>query len=63
MEGKLSQMILDKKFAGTLDQGIGVLEIFEEAVQDAVYESALETIDNMGRVVDSLFVRSKKIVA
>jgi 26S proteasome regulatory subunit N6 len=63
VEAKLSQMILDKKFCGTLDQGIGVLEIFEDAAQDAVYTSALETIDNMGRVVDSLFTRSSKIIA
>ncbi|KAK0589479.1 hypothetical protein LWI29_014925 [Acer saccharum] len=62
-EKKLSQMILDKKFAGTLDQGVGCLIIFEDPKQDAIYPATLETISNMGRVVDSLFVRSAKIMA
>ncbi|GAB4819896.1 hypothetical protein N2152v2_006942 [Parachlorella kessleri] len=62
VEGKLSQMILDKKFAGTLDQGNGTLEIFEEPPPDVVYPAALDTFDNMGRVIDNLFARSQKIV-
>ena len=56
------QMILDKKFAGTLDQGAGCLEVFESAVPDAVYPAALDTFSNMSRVVDTLFLRSQKIV-
>ncbi|KAK1582104.1 hypothetical protein Q3G72_011906 [Acer saccharum] len=63
VEKKFSQMILDKKFAGTLDQGVGCLIIFEDPKQDAIYPATLETISNMGRVVDSLFVRSAKIMA
>ncbi|GLT85120.1 hypothetical protein SLE2022_033200 [Rubroshorea leprosula] len=63
VEKKLSQMILDKKFAGTLDQGAGCLVIFEDSKTDAIYSASLETISNMGKVVDSLYVRSAKIMA
>lgn len=63
VEGKLSQMILDKKLAGTLDQGVGTLEVFEEQGEDPVYPAALETMENMARVVDNLFDRSTKILA
>ncbi|KAF5743406.1 hypothetical protein HS088_TW09G01475 [Tripterygium wilfordii] len=62
VEKKLSQMILDKKFAGTLDQGAGCLIIFDDPKTDAIYPATLETIENMGKVVDSLFVRSAKIM-
>ena len=63
VERKLSQMILDKKFAGTLDQGAGCLVIFDDAKTDAIYEATLETIANVGKVVDSLYIRSAKIMA
>ncbi|KAE8673277.1 26S proteasome non-ATPase regulatory subunit 11-like protein [Hibiscus syriacus] len=58
VEKKLSQMILDKKFAGTLDQGNGCLIIFDDTKTDAIYPATLETISNIGKVVDSLYVRS-----
>ncbi|PRQ22909.1 putative proteasome component (PCI) domain, tetratricopeptide-like helical domain-containing protein [Rosa chinensis] len=61
VEKKLSQMILDKKFAGTLDQGAGCLIIFEDIKTGAIYSAALETISNMEKVVDSLYVRSARI--
>ncbi|XAR72328.1 hypothetical protein NMG60_11018927 [Bertholletia excelsa] len=63
VEKKLSQMILDKKFAGTLDQGAGCLIIFDDPKPDAIYPATLETISNIGKVVDSLYVRSAKIMA
>ncbi|KMZ75348.1 26S proteasome non-ATPase regulatory subunit [Zostera marina] len=63
VEKKLSQMILDKKFAGTLDQGAGCLIIFEDPKTDAIFPATLETISNIGKVVDSLYVRSAKIMA
>ncbi|AES73829.1 26S proteasome non-ATPase regulatory subunit-like protein [Medicago truncatula] len=63
VERKMSQMILDKKFAGTLDQGAGCLVIFDDPKTDAIYPATLETISNVGKVVDSLYVRSAKIMA
>lgn len=63
VENKLSQMILDKKFAGILDQGAGCLLVFDDPPVDAIYNTTADTINNMSRVVDSLFVKSQKIVA
>lgn len=56
-------MILDKKFSGTLDQGAGCLEVFTPSSSDAVYPAALDVLDSLGRVVDTLFARSQKVVA
>jgi 26S proteasome regulatory subunit N6 len=54
-------MILDKKFHGILDQGEGVLIVFEETPVDKTYETALETIHSMGKVVDTLYQKAKKL--
>lgn len=61
VEKKLSQMILDKKFCGILDQGDGVLIVFEETPIDKTYGTALETIQSMGKVVDTLYQKAKKL--
>lgn len=61
VELKLSQMILDKKFSGILDQGTGVLIIFEDQSIDKTYESAIEVIHAMGKVVDALYQKAKKL--
>nr|XP_023854453.1 26S proteasome non-ATPase regulatory subunit 11-like [Salvelinus alpinus] len=61
VERNLSQMILDTKFHGILDQGEGVLIIFDEPAVDTTYEVALETIQNMSKVVDSLYNKAKKL--
>ena len=63
VEKKLSQMILDKKFVGTLDQGAGCLIIFKDQETEAIFPATLETISNVRKVVDSLYMRSAKIVA
>jgi 26S proteasome regulatory subunit N6 len=55
VERKLSQMILDKVIIGVLDQGTGVLIVFEETERDKGYDAALDTIDKLGSVVDVLY--------
>ena len=63
VETKLSQMILDGKFEGILDQGAGCLIVYDDSAANTMYKATLETISNMDRVVDSLMVKSSKIVA
>jgi len=60
VERKLSQMILDNKFSGILDQGKGFLEVFSSADEDMSFTSGMEIIANMGQVVDTLTSRAKK---
>ncbi|EPB79828.1 PCI domain protein [Ancylostoma ceylanicum] len=61
VEKKLSQMILDKKFSGSLHQGDGMLIVYDVSSPDATYETALKTIHAMGEVVDALYQRASKI--
>ncbi|KAK1053264.1 26S proteasome regulatory subunit rpn6 [Friedmanniomyces endolithicus] len=55
VERKLGQMILDRVIIGVLDQGAGVLIVFEEGERDKGYDAALETIGKLGSVVDVLY--------
>ncbi|EKX44220.1 26S proteasome regulatory complex, subunit RPN6 [Guillardia theta CCMP2712] len=61
VETTLSQMILDKKFNGILDQGSGALIAYEDLPDNATLETGLETIENMSKVVDSLYVRAARL--
>lgn len=61
VEKKLSQMILDKKLNGILDQGEGVLIVFDESPVERTYETVLETIHHMSKVVDTLYQKAKKL--
>lgn len=61
VEQKLSQMILDKKLSGVLDQGQGLLVIFESNEEDKAYEAALGLVQNMGKVVDALYHKAKNL--
>ena len=61
IERKLSQMILDGKFRGILDQGKGRLVVYEEEDVDRAMEGGLKVIENMDSVVTSLFGRSRAL--
>lgn len=60
-QSKLSEMILDQKLKGTLDQGIGVLVVFEEENVVSTYDNALKTIKNTSEVLDTLYEQAKQI--
>jgi len=61
VEKKLSQMILDKKFLGILDQETGVLVIFTKESRDKTYDDVIETISAMNCVVDRLYQAANKL--
>ncbi|KAI7685351.1 26S proteasome non-ATPase regulatory subunit 11 [Sarcoptes scabiei] len=61
IEKKLSQMILDKKFSGILNQFEGVLIIFDNQPTDKTFTAALETIHSISKVVDSLYLKAKRL--
>jgi len=61
VEKKLSQMILDKKFLGVLDQETGVLIVFTSESRDKTSDDVIETISAMNNVVDRLYQAAKKL--
>lgn len=61
VEGKLSQMILDKGIMGVLDQGNGWLFVYDEPQTDKTYDSALETVKHMSTVVDLLYEKASSL--
>lgn len=58
---KLSQMILDKKFKGILDQGNGCLIVFDEIAEDKTYQNAVQSIANMDKVCYQLGEKATKL--
>ncbi|KDQ61275.1 hypothetical protein JAAARDRAFT_152408 [Jaapia argillacea MUCL 33604] len=61
VEAKLSQMILDKIFHGVLDQGRGCLLVYDQLEADNTYGAAISTLEQVGKVVDSLYAKTVKI--
>mmetsp|Transcript_16238 Transcript_16238/g.37402 ORF Transcript_16238/g.37402 Transcript_16238/m.37402 type:complete len:472 (+) Transcript_16238:301-1716(+) len=61
VERKLSQMILDGKFQGILDQGKGQLIIYEEGEKDEAMEKGLQVLEHLDEVVTTLFEQSKAL--
>ncbi|CAI8005782.1 26S proteasome non-ATPase regulatory subunit 11, partial [Geodia barretti] len=46
---------------GILDQGQGVLIVYENSGSDQTYSTGLEVISRMGKVVDSLYSQTKQL--
>jgi 26S proteasome regulatory subunit N6 len=63
VEKKLSQMILNHRFFGILDQGKGILEVYEGTHDDSAYSKGSEVIANMEDVVDNLFDRVRSLTS
>jgi len=61
VEKKLSQMILDKKLPGILDQGKDCLILFDDPEPDGTFPAALQTINHIGTVVESLYTRASRL--
>merc|ERR1712217_304802 len=60
-QGKLREMILDGKLDGKLDQGNGVLIVFEKEEIRSTYDNALKTIKNTSDVLDTLYGMAKQV--
>lgn len=57
---KLSEMILDEKIRGTLDQGRNCLIVFDEEEPTEMFDNAMKTMDNLDGVMDSLYEKAQK---
>eukprot|EP00923_Selenidium_pygospionis_P011796 GHVN01020202.1.p2 GENE.GHVN01020202.1~~GHVN01020202.1.p2 ORF type:complete len:173 (+),score=22.58 GHVN01020202.1:802-1320(+) len=62
VQQKLGAMILDKTLHATLDQGNGVLIIFDKVQHSPVYDDVLVSIKNLSQVVDTLYEKAKQTV-
>lgn len=60
VEAKLCEMMLDGKLLGTLDQGVGVLVLFDKQETPQLYSDVLGTVANMANVVDALYEKAQQ---
>ena len=63
VEPQLSEMILDQKLNGILDQGAGDIILFDQPQADQTFEAALATVKELDRVADRLFTKAKFVTA
>jgi len=56
-----SQIIRDKIFHGVLDQGRRCLLIFGEPEADNTYGAVIDTLEQVGKVADSLYAKTVKL--
>merc|ERR1711881_380451 len=54
VQSKLSEMILDRKLRGTLDQGQGTLILYEDDAVNGIYSNSIASIKNTQAVLDVL---------
>lgn len=59
---KLAEMILDKKLSGTLDQGSGILILFDEPSVPSVYSDGIEVFNNLAQIVELLHRKAQKVL-
>lgn len=61
VQQKLSEMILDEKIDGTLDQGRGCLTMFEEVVENKAFDHTIDIFDKLSHVIDAFYDKTKKV--
>ncbi|KAL1408415.1 26S proteasome regulatory subunit rpn6 [Vanrija albida] len=61
VELKLSQMILDQVFFGVLNEKAGTLEVFDEPQGEGLLSGALDTMKQMGSVIQALYEKATSL--
>jgi len=62
VQDKLSEMILDGKFEGTLDQGKGVVIVFDRQPISTTYENVLKSITNTSDVLNNMARKAQLLI-
>uniref|UniRef100_A0A7S3J6W6 PCI domain-containing protein n=1 Tax=Euplotes harpa TaxID=151035 RepID=A0A7S3J6W6_9SPIT len=61
IQQKLSEMILDEKIEGTLDQGRGCLTMFEEVEDNKAFDHTIEIFEKLSHVIDAFYDKTKQV--